>query len=429
MVVKRYRGANMQEVLRKVKQDIGSSAVILSTRQVRSGGGVFGLFGKPMLEVTAAEPEMTTISATKPKSVASRVPSPPPSKSLPNGDAQALEQALGHSRIEAYHLLGSLQDEMQELKYTLASSQNVLRQTNEDQGAMRRMQGDLADVRRMVQMLTAQPGLQDQRNLPENLLALHQQLVFGGVEEKFSRRLTQEAAKFIPPKEINEFTYVKVFLARMLMKIIHVTNGMPITQNKPKVFALIGPTGVGKTTTAAKIASQQMLKQHRKTALITVDTYRIGAVEQLQTYARIMEAPLAVVKDRAELQLCIQNFKDFEVIIIDTAGRSQRDEQQMNDLQNLLGGQESIEMCLTLSATTKDEELSDITRRFSDLSLNSVCFTKLDETVSYGCLLNHSIRFKLPIGFLTMGQNVPQDIEIASKERVVDLLLQLSESQ
>ena len=159
-----------------------------------------------------------------------------------------------------------------------------------------------------------------------------------------------------------------------------------------------------------------------------MDTFRIAAVEQLKVYARIMGVPISVVNTKGELRQAIDKYAQNDVIFIDTGGRSQRDELQMSELRKLFGGEDRIDITLTLSATTKDVDLTDITRRFGELPVASVCFTKLDESTTYGSLLNHLIRFKTPIGYLATGQKVPEDIEVASKERLVDLLLNISDT-
>ena len=153
---------------------------------------------------------------------------------------------------------------------------------------------------------------------------------------------------------------------------------------------------------------------------------RTAAVEQLNVYARIMGLSISVVTGKAELKQALADTKDSDVVFIDTAGRSQRDGMQMSELRKLFGGEQEIEIALTLSTTTKDSDLTDITRRFGEMPISSVLFTKLDESTTYGSLINHCIRFKMPIGYLSTGQKVPEDLEVATKERLVDLLLNIS---
>ena len=434
MQIKRYRGADMQEALQKVKQDLGTDAIILSTRKVRSGAGAFGLFGKPLLEVIAARDEDITGGAPTAggdiEDILSQVNRKSRLLSLSKGDMPAetdlMRQVLIKNRQETEQLLTPLQDDIQELKGVLQTVGESQRGNLRDENTIVQMRAELSEMRSILQGLSAQTnGLKD-ANFPENLVVLYQQMIFNGMEEKFARRLIEEASKNIPQNEMADFTYVKVFLARMLMKIIKVSGGRSLDEGEQKVVALVGPTGVGKTTTVAKLASEQHLKHNRKVAMITVDTFRIAAVEQLKVYAKIMDLPLTVVNDKSELRQAIRNYAQYDMIFVDTGGRSQWDDLQMAELKNLFGDNSGIEINLALSATTKDTDQTDITRRFSDLPLASVLFTKLDESTTYGSLFNHAIRFKMPISYLATGQKVPEDIEVATKERMVDLLLNIA---
>ena len=163
-------------------------------------------------------------------------------------------------------------------------------------------------------------------------------------------------------------------------------------------------------------------------ALITVDNLRIAAVEQLRAYAKVINLPLSIVSDKAELDRTLAGYTDFDVIVIDTGGCSQRDETQMFELREIFDERGRLHNILVLSAGTKDSDNNEITRKFGSMPLDSVIFTKLDESSSYGSLFNHVIRFKKPISYLTTGQNVPEDLEVATKERLVDLLLHISNS-
>lgn len=419
MNLKRYRVNNIQEALQQIKKDLGPDAIIVSTRQVKESK--FGMFGKTMLEVTAARDEKAKKQKEKP-------PPKPLTKNFSYGTPEPASPT--HSMIPPFKsqedpqkIIVPIRQEIQELKDLV---KGMGRQPVYEQQSVKQLKQEVMEIRQMLSVMAAQPQSMQHGELHENLLALLQQMVFNGLEEKFARRLVMEAQKSISSKELQNFSYVKIFVARMLMKIIKVTKGLQKEKSKQKLISLLGPTGVGKTTTAAKIASDQMINYKRKVAFITVDTFRIGAVEQLRTYAKIINVPLNVVSTKVEMNQSINQLSDFDVILIDTGGRSQRDEAQMFELHELFEDRGLIENTLVLSTTTKDGELNEVTRKFGDIPLSSVIFTKLDESTTYGCIFNHSIRFKKPVSFLTTGQKVPEDIEAATKERLVDLLLNLS---
>ncbi|MDX2469559.1 MAG: GTP-binding protein, partial [SAR324 cluster bacterium] len=297
-----------------------------------------------------------------------------------------------------------------------------------DEANVTHLRYELNELKHMVSDLVSQTGDIKELNLHENLTALYQQLCFNGVEEKFAKKLCEEVNKKVPKAELNNFAYVKVYLARMFMQVINLMEEpTKKAEHGPKIISLVGATGVGKTTTLAKIAAGEKLKNpDAKIGLVTVDTYRIAAVAQLKEYAKIIKVPCKVVHDHQELEAVLESYKDMDLILIDTAGRSQRDAIQLKELKDLMEGHSDFTNLLVLSSTTKDEDLMEMSKRFAIVPLSGVIFTKLDESTSYGSIFNHSIRFKLPLAYLTTGQNVPEDIETAGRERLVDLLLNIS---
>jgi flagellar biosynthesis protein FlhF len=190
----------------------------------------------------------------------------------------------------------------------------------------------------------------------------------------------------------------------------------------PRIMALVGPTGVGKTTTIAKLAALAY-KHGAPVALITIDTFRIGGVEQLRTYSSIMGVPLTVASNPAELVKALAVHSDKRLIFIDTAGQSPNDQKRLRELNSFLNVDPAIETHLCLSATTRDKELSQTIAKFGILPVSRVIFTKLDESESFGCMVNVHMRDKFPISYLTNGQRVPEDIEIASSGKIADLVV------
>ena len=210
------------------------------------------------------------------------------------------------------------------------------------------------------------------------------------------------------------------YLRRKLMEAVEVT-GPDLSGNK--IWAFVGPTGVGKTTTLAKLAAHFSLRFNKRITLITIDTYRIGAIDQLKTYARILRLPLEIAPGREELQEILQRNSHQDLLLIDTAGRNPYQPGQLEELKNFLTVDPRVESQLVLSATTKDFDLAQIVQRFSLLPIRSYIFTKIDETEEYISLFNQLFRYKRPLSYLTNGQRVPEDIELATKGRVASLVL------
>lgn len=195
------------------------------------------------------------------------------------------------------------------------------------------------------------------------------------------------------------------------------------TGGKRKIYSFIGPTGVGKTTTLAKLAALNAVQGGRKTALITLDTYRIAATAQLQTYARIMDLPLEVAVNSSELKEAIRKHSECDRIFIDTAGRSPNKNGDITELKRLFNIDEDIHPFLVLSAGTQYQNMLNAERRFGELSFRSVIFTKLDESEDQSAMINFLLTRQKPVSYFTAGQNVPEDIETASRKRLATFLL------
>ena len=429
MNLKRYRVNNIKEALKFIKRDLGPDALIVSTRQVKEAKGAFGMFGKTMLEVTAAAGE---------KKKNSGEPTTAITKALEaySGGNDTTESTLAETFLrpqnknvlsitdETRSMMLPIQKELQGIRLNLG---DLSTQSNAfDNHLVGELKHELGEMRHMLHILASRTGSLNEPDLPENLLLLYQQMKFSGLEEKFARRLVMEAQRNMTEEDQENFAYVKIFLARMLMKIIKITRGLEGLNPSQRIAALLGPTGVGKTTTVAKIASEQMRKYKRKVALISVDTNHRTSAEQLRAFAKLIKVPFSVVKDKAELNRLISSYEDYDSIIIDTDGCSQRNDKQLFEMREIFDERGRIHNLLVLSATSKDSDMNEVTRKFGCMAIDSIIFTKLDESASYGSLFNHAIRFKKPLSYLTLGQKVPEDLEVASRERLVDLLLNIS---
>jgi len=196
-----------------------------------------------------------------------------------------------------------------------------------------------------------------------------------------------------------------------------------IAPKKRGLVALIGPTGVGKTTTIAKLAAQFALVEKKKVGLLTIDTYRIAAVEQLKTYSQIMDIPIKVAHSPADVTSALEQLSDRDLVLIDTAGRSQKNTIYVHELRSLLGAA-PIETHLVLSASTKLHDMTDQIDRFGGATqIDRLLFSKLDETTTYGTTYTVAATSKLPVSYLTTGQKVPEDIELADGHKLAAMVI------
>lgn len=289
------------------------------------------------------------------------------------------------------------------------------------------------DIKRLKMMLEEikieQVALNDSKiadSSSDELQVEFNNLLRNGIDKRFATPLIKQVTFSVPRESIRDSAKIVETLAVEIMenvKIDHPIDYRPGSERK--VFALLGPTGVGKTTTIAKLASQAILQKNLRVGLINVDTYKVAATDQLATYAKILNVPFRQASNALELDRALQEFKPLDLVLIDTSGRSQRDSESLTQMRSLLSENPQIRPLLIMSATTRDQELYDIVNRFKIFNPTGLIFSKLDESATFGCIYNVSLKTKLPLTYFTVGQRVPEDIEPASRERLADLILDL----
>ena len=376
MKIKKFVAESIQDAFGKIKVELGPDAIVLNVQEIPASKAAQLAGKKPVVEVTAAVDEDVKISASKQK-----------------------ERAVTYSKTQrvpaqsaAEHLTPKLQRELTDLRRQLAQVSEAIQAKNYPQ-------------------------------IPAELLEIYLTLLNQGVEEDVAGNFLRQLQMKKQPAEQTGRSFMRRQVLEELQQAIVTAESPWQTAEKPYVIAMIGPTGVGKTTTIAKLAAADKAFHNRSVGLISTDTYRIAAVEQLQTYANIVQIPMKVVYTIEEMEFALFEFRDMDCIYIDTPGRSQRNEEGLQELQAFLQQAHPDEVHLVLSLTTKTSDLNDIVKRFSLIPVNRILFTKLDETNSYGTMLNLLQDSKRPISYLTFGQNVPEDIRQADTSFVAKLIL------
>jgi flagellar biosynthesis protein FlhF len=363
MKIKRYEANSIESALYQIRQELGPDALILHTQKVRRKG-FLGLLKKDLFEVTAA----IDVSSFNDKS-----------KSILLNKSQAPEKKNGQSAA-----------------------------VQKDMGVL---QKQLLDVNQMVVNLKKQLSSPLINGMPPIFSEAYNRMIANQVDPDLAEDVLFSAYKSFNKDELEDEKEVKQLIVSLLAARIK-ASGPTKAKGSRKVIALIGPTGVGKTTTLAKLAAHFALIEKRKIALITADTYRIAAVDQLQTYSSIIGIPLEVVVTPQECRMALASHNDKEIILVDTAGRSPGNKAQIKELQTVLDAIKPHETHLILSAVSGIKETLNVLEVFDNKFLNRLIISKADETLSLGQFLNISNLKQIPFSYITNGQNVPQDIEV-----------------
>ncbi len=293
---------------------------------------------------------------------------------------------------------------------------------NENSDPFGQVKSELMSIKEMICLLNQSGGILEKLITNPALLNLYAKLITNGVSDYNARLFFERAGAF--NGHAGRVNDVKQKVVNEIAKIIQTKDPFDVTDKKQKIAAFIGTTGVGKTTTIAKLAAQLMFKAHKKVGLISIDTYRIGAMEQLRTYANILGVPCLQAFKKKDLFFALKKLQDRDVVLIDTAGQSQYDRARIEELTRMMPDNLAIDSHLLLSVATTESEMNKTAVNFSPLNFKSYIFTKVDEAERIGSTINQIIKFNLPVSYITTGQNVPDDIEQADRGRIVNLLLE-----
>lgn len=427
----KIRCRTLSEIANKVNQIFGPSAVVIATQEVKDHG-IWGLLGRRVYEVTISVPEEETVKKQ--------------SKSLPE------KKYLSHTSINPVNSEPDKEKKLKEYEEIIRETQHRLslaQQHQSESPPSRRiagdssgtseivpfpqereinnpiLKGDLAHTLREIKELLQLISLEAVPNsVPQEVVPIYREFINLGMSKKLTAELLHTAIKSMDPNLLKDSKIVKERLILELRKRITTTGGIPVLSGTTRWVVFCGPTGVGKTTTLAKLSAYYAIHQKVKVALATTDTYRIAATEQLKVYSQIIDLPLKVIEDKKSAWESLHELSGFDIVLVDTAGNSPFNTTQIKELKEILSVLKPYETILVLSAHTPLEDLRYAVAGFSPLNPTSLCFTKLDETKRYGAMLSLILELGLPVSYITYGQNVPDDFSIATASGIVQLLME-----
>ena len=274
------------------------------------------------------------------------------------------------------------------------------------------------DIKSLIFNLLSENSQARTLGLKPSQFEIYSHLVANGLDERLASKVLIKAKAEGDAKPAKE----KMRAMDLMKKIIPFKGEINLKTDGPKIVAFVGPTGVGKTTTIAKVAADYVIRKNKKVALVSLDTYRLGAVNQLEIYGDIMQLPVEMAEGSEELREIVKRHSDKDLILIDTTGRSHRDKDYSRQLKEIFAMVGGVETHLVLSITAQENQFVSTYQQFLPLGVDRVLFTKLDEGLSFGSIFNFSVRNRIPLSYFTMGQNVPEDLKIAAPDKVISLI-------
>ena len=415
MVIKKYIVKNMNEALTRIRYELGKDAIIISQRKFRKPG-IKGLFSKKIIEVTAAIENSS------------------------NGEKNNSNQDKDYLKKDE-----EFQNSLESIKRLMRDEVSASRETVKIREVQtpEKLDYKIWEHNSNIEKEVSIGGLEKEKKKNEdaNIESIHREV--SELKNLFSKVIEGKPYHQKPNDYLKEkLKHLEIdeeFQDEIIQEVTENSNGsMDETEMLRDIFeknilisrqglsgrvVLVGPTGVGKTTSIAKLAGRLALVEKKKVGLITVDTYRIGAVEQLKIYAEIMNIPFEVVITMKEMEEAIDKMKECEIILIDTTGRSSKNAMQISELRAFIQKANPDHVNMVISATTKNSDIKSILKGYSELKYDNIIITKLDETTVYGSLYNIAKIANKPVNFITIGQNVPDDIKVPTKEEIASFIL------
>ena len=372
MKIKKFSAKDMADAMRQIRNELGPDAIILHQKK-NAQGGFWKTFRRPGVEVLAA------IDTDLPPARSPARPKIAPREKLyDSGDRQAL----------------------------------------------RELQRTVMEVRQAITRLESMSELPSQvAHFGEHLSRIYAHLLEQDVTRELAYDLVHQVFKELSPQALQNVVSVTNHVRNHLQSRVRTVGPLRVAPGETRTIFLVGPTGVGKTTTLAKMAANFTLYEQRKVALLTTDTYRIAAIPQLRTYGEIMGLNLEVAYSPSELRELVLRHQDKDIVLVDTPGRSQHNRPMLEEMADFIREVPSRSLYLAISAASKYRDMLDVAEYFGVIPIDGIVVTKLDETITFGPILNLAADVGRPFTYFTTGQDVPSDIEVADAGHLADRLL------
>jgi flagellar biosynthesis protein FlhF len=434
MQVKKFEARSMKEALEMVKSQLGPEAIILSAKDNAKS---FGLVGQGSVEITAA---VSNEVLQKRQFVESR---------MREQDRSKLRAAPAHIQKEVHNKAVSKYVAQNEPKPAITTtkyadidddrglreliSQNEARQVhvnadkNEEIQALRE---ELVGLKKTLQQFQKVPQNMNQGQHPGaafglgyEFSAMFEKLTQSGVAAEIAAEILTIAQRTMPPVKFKNKSLIDAWVARYILENTKVLEG----QSAPRIQLFVGPAGAGKTSALIKLASHYVVNENKKVALVTTDANKVGAVDQMRIYAQILNVPFAIIRQSSDWDYVSKQLAEFDYILCDAPGLSLKTIDEISWLKSVLPkSQHKFGVHLVLSALTKDDDMTEVGRRYKSIGVSDVIFTSLDASLNFGALYNFMSRFEVPIHSFGIGSRVPEDFEMATRERLLDLIFKLS---
>lgn len=417
MTIKKFQGKTKEEAIEKAKNELGPNAVVMNVKEIKPKG-MLKVFKDYTYEVTAAVEEKEAFGNAM-AGVATQ-------KKFDNINLAADEQI----KIPQPQRESNVTPVTKETEVHMVEKEKKIPEKREQQNiGLEERLASLSNI--LEKQLGAEKQPEKKVETPPTnseglgfIKMLYKTLLDNEVNEKYVNQVMDEIEKVMHGGNSVDYILSTVY-QKMILKL-----GQPSTIDlngkKPKVIFFIGPTGVGKTTTIAKIASKYKVEKGKKVAFLSADTYRIAATEQLRIYANILDAPMNIIYSADDLNEMVEKVSGYDLVFVDTAGFSHKNAKQCEDMKNMIMGLDHSygkEVYLVLSATTKYRDLLEIVDIYKQIADYKLVFTKLDETTCYGNIMNIKLYSGAPLSYMATGQNVPDDIEVFNTQKIVKQLL------